>query len=109
MDAATKAPNTIDGDQAVALAERTSSNFVIAIIQGGLSLAKRLLGGEFSNAWRGVRTGIYAALGTAAVTQHEAILEFILHYADTLSLYVSHAIRNPVLSEIIEFIARVFS
>ena len=109
INGAANAPNTIDGDQAVALARQTSSNFVIAIVQAGFSAAKRALGDEFLEAWRRAKTGAYGVAGIAIISEYGAIIDFVVRYIDELSSFIGSAIRNPTVSQILDFIVKVFS
>jgi hypothetical protein len=109
IDGAANAPNTIDGDQAVALARQTSSNFVIAIAQSAYSFMRKVLGDELSVAWKNTRKGVYWSIGASAVTQPQLIIDFILHHIDKLSSYAVSVIENPTVHQIFDFIVRCFS
>ena len=113
VDGAINAPNTIHGDQAVTLAQQTSSNFVIAIAKAGLTCAKSVLGGEFRDAWQKIRHGAYGAVGGAAVgvvgPLYTTTIEFVVRHIDSLSTYAGSVIGNPTVSQIFEFLAKLFS
>ena len=109
IDHAVSAPSTIHGDQAAALAQRTSSNFVIAIVQNGLNAVRRKLGNEFSFAWREWRSGAYTAAGALTLYEHGAVVNFIVKYIADINIYINSVINNPTVSQAIQFIYKIFT
>lgn len=108
LNAAEAAPNTINGDQVVALARDTSSNFVNALLRNGFFCAKRILGDEFSTAWKAVKIGVYTSPVGIFIGYPEATIAFVVQQSQNISMYVKAAIDNPIVMQIIEFIVKVF-
>lgn len=105
VDAAGKASAGIDGDQAIELSRKTSSNFVIELLRAAYA---RVLA-EPGFAWKEYRAGAYRGLGalTAAGVAGWPIISFIAQNAQILKTFVEQTFHNPTLIQIIDMISRI--
>jgi Protein of unknown function (DUF1488) len=103
IEAARDAPAGIEGDQAVDLSRKTSSNFVVTLLRSAYARVRA----EPEFAWREYRAGIYRGLGTitAAGIASWPIIAFIGNNAEALKVFVAHAFNNPTLIQIIDLIS----
>ena len=108
LKAAGNAPNTIDGDQIVGLARDTAANLFVAIVRRALSEAKAALGKEFLKLWDSYKSGVHDAVRKAGFVSASGVIVYIVSQSTQLATFAEAAIRNPVVSRIIEFISKVF-
>jgi hypothetical protein len=105
IEAARTAPAGIDGDQAVDLSRKTTSNFVIELLR----VAYARIRAEPGFAWKEIRSGTYryAVPGLLAGGYMPPVIAFVADQANNLKLFVEQAFQNPTLVKIIEIIATV--
>jgi hypothetical protein len=105
VEAALDAPPGIDGDQAIDLARKTTSNFVVEMLRAGCGYIRAELG----FGWKEGHSGFYRAAGAAifvgGYAYQQEIISFIAKNADTLKAFVEQALHNPALIRVIEVIA----
>jgi hypothetical protein len=98
-----------NGDQAVALASKTSSNFVVELLRVAYRPIREMKA-EAGFGWKEVRAGAYRAVGAAipvgAYYYNQEIIAFIIKNANILMAFVARAFDNPALIRIIELIVR---
>jgi hypothetical protein len=94
----------IDGDQAIDLSRKTSSNFVVTLLRS----AYARLRAEPGFAWKEYRAGAYRGFGamTVAGLTGWQIIAFIQNNAEALKAFVEHAFNNPALIQIIEVVSK---
>jgi hypothetical protein len=105
VEAARAAPAGTDGDQAIDLSRKTSSNFVIELLRS----AYALLLAEPGFAWKEIRSGTYryAVPGLIAGGYVPPVITFVVQEALNLKLFVEQAFHNPTLIQIIDVISRI--
>jgi hypothetical protein len=101
IDAAKAATSSsgIYSDQAVELAKKTSSNFVVELLRSSY----RFLRGEAAFGLKETRAGVYRAGGAATFF---AGATFVVTYAPELKAFVTQAFHNPTLLRIIEMVVK---
>jgi len=104
-EAAKTAPIGVNGDQAVALAGKTSGNFVAELLRLAYAPIRRLKA-EASFALKEVRAGAYRAVGAEIYSHNQEIIAFVLKNAASLRVFVAQAFDNPALTRIIEIIVQ---
>jgi hypothetical protein len=103
--AARDAPVNVDGDQAIDLSRKTTSNFVIELLRSAYA---RVLA-EPGFAWKEYRAGVYRGLGgatVAGVASWQAI-SFVANNAQALKIFAEQAFHNPTLVQIIDAISKL--
>jgi hypothetical protein len=105
VEAARTAPPGIDGDQAIDLSRKTTSNFVIELLRSACARVRA----EPRFAWKEYRAGVYRGLGavTAAGVAGWPIISFIANNAQALKSFVEETLHNSTLIKIIEVISKV--
>jgi hypothetical protein len=106
MEAAQGALSTtgVNSDQAVELGVKTSSNFVAALLRGAW--------GEAATASEKFRHAVYTTAGAGAAWlawQHLPSIQFIVHIAAELRVFVGAAFRNQALMHIIDVVVQAAS
>ena len=100
----------VNSDQAVALASKTSSNFVVELLRSGVTWLGR---GAASDVKSGFYRSIGTALGVGAIGVGAvgigAIAKFIFDHADALKAFVGTAFHDPALGHIIDAIVQAAS
>ncbi len=114
LEAAENAPAGIDGDQALALAQKTSGNFVAELLRSAYAPVRKAIAlgkGEAGFAWKELRAGAYRAAGPAAaggvLLYHQEIIAFVIENAEKLKLFAAQAFHNPALGRIIDAIVHL--
>jgi hypothetical protein len=105
IEAARDVAPGIDGDQAIELSRKTSSNFIVTLARS----AYASLRSEPGFAWKEYRAGAYRGLGamTVAGLTGWQIISFVQNNAEALKTFVEHAFHNPTLIQIIEVISKI--
>jgi hypothetical protein len=94
-----------NGDQAVALASKTSGNFVVELLRAAYAPIRKMKA-EPGFVWKEVRAGAYRAMGADIYNHYPQIIAFILANVDGLQAFVARAFDNPALIRIIELIVQ---
>ena len=103
VEAARIAPAGVDGDQAVELSRKTTSNFFIELLRSAYALIRA----EPGFALKEYRAGVYRGFGTMTAYCSLPIIAFVAVNAQTLTAFAEQAFHNPTLVKIIEIIAIV--
>lgn len=109
---ATGAPADVNGDQAMALATKSTGNFVSELLRRGYALAKKIVSGEINFAQKEIRAGVYRTAGASialyagaeAYAGWSALSKFIADNAEALKDFVMAQFHNPKLVEMIDWI-----
>ena len=103
IEGARDVPAGIDGDQAIDLSRKTSSNFVVTLLRAAYASVRA----EPGFALKEYRAGIYRGLGamTVAGLAGWQIIAFVENNAEALKTFVEQAFHNPALVRIIEAIS----
>jgi hypothetical protein len=106
VEAARDAPAGIDGNQAIDLSRKTSSNFVIELLRSAYARVRA----EPGVALKEFRFGYYRGLGNltavGSVAAAGGAIAFVVTYAEPLKTFVMQAFHNPALTRIIDAIVR---
>jgi hypothetical protein len=111
IDAAVSAPVGINGDQAIALASKSTGNLIVEMLRLTYAPIRRL-SPEAAFAWKEMRAGAYRAVGTATaaviggVLFYPDIVAFIVRNADSLRAFVVQAYENPALRQVIDAVVQ---
>ncbi|MCB1545618.1 MAG: hypothetical protein H6872_00965 [Methylobacteriaceae bacterium] len=106
MDQAKAAPASLAGDQDIALARDTSSNWLIAAVRR----VRKTLIEESRVAWKGMREGAYRAAGAAVLAAGGLkLLEFVADNATNLKAFSDQALANPAIHQVIDAVVKIFS
>jgi hypothetical protein len=105
LEAARNVASGIDGDQAIELSRRTTTNFTAELLRAAYARVRA----EPEFAWKEYRAGVYRGLGavTAAGLAGWPIISFVANNAQALKMFVDQAFHNPTLIQIIDVISRV--